>query len=525
MIQHLPFARCSFVSIPSPRSILKADKLPYMARKWRRVLPRASIDCTPSCLRKLQRSVDDSDELQSDASLKALERLMMGGGAVKLLVGVLHAGGKFGGSSSGYSVSGGLHGVGLSVNALSEALEVTVWRDGKPVSTLVCHELPDEPKDRQGTHIKFWPDKTIYLFPYDDARRLYMSNYGMLPSMLWDYQGSMASRSTVISLLVIQFPADCPNISDISEMDPLLFKDTDPEKNQYSEYYYAGGLVEYVKWPNTDKRCFDAYSHTMLGYANSIRTIDSGTRIDGMKASLTRTLNNLGKKSKILKEKDISLSGEHVREGLTCVISVEVANPEFEGQTKAVLPLRVKILNIERKDKAAMYKNEEIQILFLVWDLGEDFKKEALRYHKIIILTDADVDDAHIQTLLLTFFFRYQVAFMLACRPYTRENQAYYCYDDTELKQLQSSFPSNASYNMFGGDDAFTIMGNNVGSREKTAKTINGRGCSRSECCFLFSYGFLGMQIKHVAYWEIVDYRKELIQSSASTINLDQLDI
>ncbi|CAL5422110.1 unnamed protein product [Camellia sinensis] len=141
--------KSSLVSIPSPRSIWKADKLPYMARKWRRVLPRASIDCTPSCLRKLQRSVDDSDELQSDVSLKARERLMMGGGAVKLLIpidlhpvtkkiffgncldAVLHAGGKFGGSSSGYSVSGGLHGVGLSVvNALYEALEVTVWRDG-----------------------------------------------------------------------------------------------------------------------------------------------------------------------------------------------------------------------------------------------------------------------------------------------------------------------------------------------------------------------------------------------------------
>ncbi|CAL5420615.1 unnamed protein product [Camellia sinensis] len=309
----------------------------------------------------------------------------------------------------------------------------------------------------------------------------------------------------------------------------------------------------------------------MLGYANSIRTIDGGTRIDGMKASLTRTLNHLGKKSKILKEKDISLSGEHVREGLTCVISVKVANPEFEGQTKtrlgnpevrkvvdqsvqeylteylelhpdvldsilskslnalkAVLPLRVKILNIERKDKAAMYKNEEIQILFL----GEDFKKEALRYHKIIILTDADVDDAHIQTLLLTFFFRYQRALFDEGCIYVgvpplykveREKQAYYCYDDTELKQLQSSIPSNASYNIQRfKDDAFTIMGNNVGSREKTAKAINGRGCSRSECCFLLSYGFPGMQIKHVAY---VDYRKELIQSSASTINLDQLDI
>ncbi|CAI0439850.1 unnamed protein product, partial [Linum tenue] len=264
-------------------------------------------------------------------------------------------------------------------------------------------------------------------------------------------------------------------------------------------------------------RCSDAYSDTILGYANSIRTVDGGTHIDGFKAALTRTVNSLGKKSKIIKEKDINLSGEHVREGLTCIISVKVPSPEFEGQTKtrlgnpevrkvvdqsvqeyvteyfelhpdvldlilskslnalkaalaakrarelvrqksvlrssslpgkladcsstnpeeseifivegdsaggsakqgrdrrfqAILPLRGKILNIERRDEAAVYKNEEIQNLIRALGLGvkgEEFKKDALRYHKIIILTDADVDGAHIRTLLLTFFFRYQRA-------------------------------------------------------------------------------------------------------------------
>ncbi|KAE8726925.1 DNA gyrase subunit B [Hibiscus syriacus] len=165
--------------------------------------------------------------------------------ALETVLTVLHAGGKFGGLSSGYSVSGGLHGVGLSVvNALSEALEVTVWRDGmeyqqkysrgKPVTTLTCHQ-----------------------------------------TNRWNHVA--------------------------------------------------------LQW------CSDAYSDTMLGYANSIRTIDGGTHIEGVKASLTRTLNNLGKKSKIIKDKDISLSGEHVREGLTCIISVKVSNPEFEGQTKTRL--------------------------------------------------------------------------------------------------------------------------------------------------------------------------------------------
>ncbi|KAK6944460.1 DNA topoisomerase, type IIA, subunit B, domain 2 [Dillenia turbinata] len=488
--------------------------------------------------------------------------------ALETVLTVLHAGGKFGGSSSGYSVSGGLHGVGLSVvNALSEELEVTVWRGGveyqqkysrgKPVTTLTSNVLLPESKDRQGTRIRFWPDKEVFTTAIE-----------------FDYN-TIAGRIRELAFLNPELKIT------------LKKEEEDPEKNQYNEYCYAGGLIEYVKWLNNDKKplhgivsfrkesdgitvdaafqwCSDAYSDTLLGYANSIRTIDGGTHIDGMKASLTRTLNNLGKKSKMIKEKDISFSGEHVREGLTCIISVKVPNPEFEGQTKtrlgnpevrkvvdqsvqeylteylelhpdvldsilskslnalkaalaakrarelvrqksvlrssslpgkladcsaanpeeseifivegdsaggsakqgrdrcfqAVLPLRGKILNIERRDEAAMYKNEEIQNLVLALGLGvkgEDFKKEALRYHKIIILTDADVDGAHIRTLLLTFFFRYQKALFDEGCIYVgvpplykveRGKQAYYCYSDNELKKLQSSFPSNASYNV-----------------------------------------------------------------------------
>ncbi|KAJ6912578.1 DNA gyrase subunit B [Populus alba x Populus x berolinensis] len=441
--------------------------------------------------------------------------------ALETVLTVLHAGGKFGGSNSGYSVSGGLHGVGLSVvNALSEELEVTVWRDGKeyqqkysrgnPVTTLMCYELSAESKDQKGTRIRFWPDKEVFT-----------------TEIQLDYN-TIGGRVRELAFLN-------PKLA-IS----LKKEDNDPEKNQYDEHFYAGGLIEYVNWLNTDKKslhdvvsfrkevdgiaidmalqwCSDAYSDTILGYANSIRTVDGGTHIDGVKASLTRTLNNFGKKSKVIKDKDISLSGEHVREGLTCIISVKVPSPEFEGQTKtrlgnpevrkvveqsvqeylteylelhpdvldsilskslnalkaalaakrarelvrqksvlkssslpgkladcsstnpeeseifivegdsaggsakqgrdrrfqAILPLRGKILNIERRDEEAMYKNEEIQNLILALGLGvkgEDFKKDALRYHRIIILTDADVDGAHIRTLLLTFFFRYQRA-------------------------------------------------------------------------------------------------------------------
>ncbi|XP_059462953.1 DNA gyrase subunit B, chloroplastic/mitochondrial-like [Corylus avellana] len=558
--------------------------------------------------------------------------------ALETVLTVLHAGGKFGGSSSGYSVSGGLHGVGLSVvNALSEALEVTIWRDGmeyqqrysrgKPETTLTSQLLPPELKDRQGTHIRFWPDKEVFT-----------------SAIQFDYN-TIAGRIRELAFLNPKLTIT------------LKKEDNDPEKNQYNEYFYAGGLVEYVTWLNTDKKplhdvvgfraekdgitidvalqwCSDAYSDTMLGYANSIRTVDGGTHIDGTKASITKTLNNLGKKSKIIKDKDLTLSGEHVREGLTCVVSVKVPNPEFEGQTKtrlgnpevrkvvdqsvqeylteflelhpdvldsvlskslnalkaalaakrarelvrqksvlrssslpgkladcsctnpeeseifivegdsaggsakqgrdrrfqAILPLRGKILNIERKDEAAMYKNEEIQNLILGLGLGvkgEDFKKEALRYHKIIILTDADVDGAHIRTLLLTFFFRYQRALFDEGCIYVgvpplfkveRGKQVHYCYDDAELRKLQRSFPSNASYNIqrfkgLGEMMPLQLWETTMDPEQRLLKQLVVEDAAEANVVFSSLMG------------SRVDFRKELIQKSASMINLDQLDI
>ncbi|KAM3248434.1 DNA gyrase subunit B, chloroplastic/mitochondrial [Capsicum annuum] len=551
---------------------------------------------------------------------------------------VLHAGGKFGGASSGYSVSGGLHGVGLSVvNALSEALEVTIWRDGKeyqqkysrgrPVTTLICQELPVEMKDQQGTAIRFWPDKEVFT-----------------TEIQFDYN-TIAGRIRELAFLN-------PELTIVLKKD-----DIDPEKIQHTEYFYAGGLVEYVNWLNADKKplhdvlgfrkeavgitidvalqwCSDAYSDTMLSYANSIRTIDGGTHIDGVKAALTRTLNYLGKKSKTIKEKDINLSGEHVREGLTCVVAVKVPNPEFEGQTKtrlgnpevrkvvdqsvqeylteylelhpdvldsilskslnalkaalaakrarelvrqksvlrssslpgkladcsatnpeeaeifivegdsaggsakqgrdrrfqAILPLRGKILNIERKDEAAMYKNEEIQNLILGLGLGvkgEDFNKEALRYHKIIILTDADVDGAHIRTLLLTFFFRYQRALFEEGCIYVgvpplykveRGKQAYYCYDDVELKKIQCSFPSNASYNIqrfkgLGEMMPAQLWETTMNPETRLLKQLVVEDAAEANVVFSSLMG------------SRVDVRKQLIQHSASMIDLEQLDI
>lgn len=166
---------------------------------------------------------------------------------------VLHAGGKFGGSSSGYSVSGGLHGVGLSVvNALSEALEVTVWREGmeyeqkysrgKPVTTLTCHVLPKESKDSQGTRIRFWPDKEVFT-----------------TDIQFEYN-TIAGRIRELAFLNPELTIT------------LKKEDNDPEKNQANEYCYAGGLVEYVKWLNTDKKPL----HDTVGF----RKITDGVTVD-----------------------------------------------------------------------------------------------------------------------------------------------------------------------------------------------------------------------------------------------------
>uniref|UniRef100_A0A453EPZ0 DNA gyrase subunit B n=9 Tax=Aegilops tauschii subsp. strangulata TaxID=200361 RepID=A0A453EPZ0_AEGTS len=555
---------------------------------------------------------------------------------VETVLTLMHAGGKFGGSTSSYSVAGGLHGVGLSVvNALSEALEVTVCRDGKeyrqhysrgkPLTTLSSTTLPDE-SSRQGSCIRFWPDKEIFTTTIE-----------------FDFS-TISSRIRELAFLN-------------PELTITLTKEEQDAQVQHNEYCYAGGLVEYVAWLNNDKKplhdpiafrkeldgiivdvslqwCSDSYSDTVLGYANSIRTVDGGTHIEGLKTSLTRTINSFAKKSKIMKDKDISLSGEHVREGMTCIISVKVPNPEFEGQTKtrlgnpevrriveqsvqenlteylelhpdvldsilskslnalkaalaakrarelvrtksvlkssslpgkladcassnpaeseifivegdsaggsakqgrdrkfqAILPLRGKILNIERRDEAAMYKNEEIQNLILGLGLGvkgEDFKKEALRYHKIVILTDADVDGAHIRTLLLTFFFRYQRALFDEGCIYVgvpplykveRGKQVHYCYDEADLKELVNTFPTNASYNTqrfkgLGEMMPLQLWETTMDPERRLLKQLTVEDAAEANVVFS---SLMGAR---------VEYRKELIQKAASMVNLDHLDI
>ena len=438
-----------------------------------------------------------------------------GKSALETVLTVLHAGGKFG--SGGYKVSGGLHGVGISVvNALSEWVNVTVYRDGsefnqrfeKGISKGELQSKKQQSKPfRKGTTICFKPDDTIFTVGIE-------FEFSVLSSRLRE-------------------------LAYLNGGVRIVFRD---ERNKLKDgtfreeiYLYQGGIKEYVEYMNSEKNsihpdiiyvdsqkenvyveaalqwCSDVYSDNILGFANNIRTIDGGTHIEGLKTVLTRTFNNLAKKRGKRKDIEKNLAGENIREGLTVVLSVKVPDPEFEGQTKtklgntevrgivdsligealtkymefnpsvldlvlekaiqsfnaaeaarrarelvrrksvlesstlpgkladcssrdpaeseiyivegdsaggsakqgrdrnfqAILPLRGKILNIEKTDDTKIYKNTEIQSLITALGLGikgEEFDVNSLRYHRVVIMTDADVDGAHIRTLLLTFF-------------------------------------------------------------------------------------------------------------------------
>ena len=492
-----------------------------------------------------------------------------GKSALETVLTVLHAGGKFG--SGGYKVSGGLHGVGVSVvNALSEWVEVSVCRQGKihlqrfergaPAGALSSESLPKEDKSKTGTSVSFKPDNEIFSggISFD---------YAILSSRLRE----LAYLNGGVKII---FRDERKSASDLKE---------EPHEEIY---FYQGGIKEYVEYMNKEKDalhpeiiyvnsekegvqveaalqwCVDAYSDSILGFANNIRTVDGGTHIEGLKTVLTRTLNTFAKKRGKRKEGDTNLAGENIREGLTVVLSVKVPEPEFEGQTKtklgntevrgivdslvgeslseylefnpgvidlilekaiqafnaaeaarrarelvrrksvlesstlpgkladcssrdpseseiyivegdsaggsakqgrdrrfqAILPLRGKILNIEKTDDAKIYKNTEIQSLITALGLGikgEEFQSKNLRYHRVVIMTDADVDGAHIRTLLLTFFYRYQKDLVeggyiyIACPPLykvERGKKHTYCYNESDLQKTIKSFGEKANY-------------------------------------------------------------------------------
>ncbi|MDF5720035.1 MAG: DNA topoisomerase (ATP-hydrolyzing) subunit B [Rhizonema sp. PD37] len=561
-----------------------------------------------------------------------------GKSALETVLTVLHAGGKFG--NGGYKVSGGLHGVGISVvNALSERIDVTVWRD-KKVHTqgyergIPVTELQIEPikEDRTGTSITFKPDPEIFTTDTE-----------------FDYT-TLASRLRELAYLNAGVKIT------FTDHRLELLKSGTPKVETYE---YRGGIREYIAYMNSDKQplheeivfvtgernhvqvevalqwCVDAYTDNVLGFANNIRTVDGGTHLEGLKAVLTRTLNATARKRNKLKENEPNLSGEHVREGLTGVISVKVPDPEFEGQTKtklgntevrgivdslvgealneylefrpgiadsildkaiqafkaaeaarhareivrrksvlessplpgkladcstrdpkeseiylvegdsaggsakqgrdrkfqAILPLRGKIINIEKTDDTKIYKNTEIQSLITALGLGvkgEEFDASQLRYHRIVIMTDADVDGAHIRTLLLTFFYRYQRALIeqgyiyIACPPLfkvERGRNHYYCYSERELQNLvRNEFPDNANYTVqrfkgLGEMMPAQLWETTMNPETRTLKQVEIEDAAEADRIFTILMG------------DRVAPRREFIETYGSKLNLLDLDI
>jgi len=471
--------------------------------------------------------------------------------AVEVIMTVLHAGGKF--DNSGYKVSGGLHGVGASVvNALSTSLEVYVHRDGK-----IYHldfergilkteiEVIGE-TDQTGTRIHFTPDPEIFSETQE-----------------FDYE-TLVYRVRELAFL--------------NKKLKITIEDKRANQEKKEEFYYEGGIKEYVEHLNHSKEVLhepffaekedngmvvevaiqynSGFSNNIYSFANNINTIEGGMHESGFKTALTRVINDYARRSNLFKEDDPNLSGDDVREGLTAIVSIKHPNPQFEGQTKtklgnseartitdstfsemfskylnenpdeariivekglmasrarlaakkareltrrknaleisnlpgkladcssrdasiselyivegdsaggsakqgrdrhyqAILPLRGKILNVEKARLDRILSNNEIRSMITAMGtgIGEEFDITKARYHKVVIMTDADVDGAHIRTLLLTFFYRFMRPLIdhgyiyIAQPPLFKVQQGkkiYYTYDDHELDLLLDELP------------------------------------------------------------------------------------
>lgn len=549
--------------------------------------------------------------------------------AVEVALTVLHAGGKFGGG--GYKVSGGLHGVGLSVvNALATDLHVEISRNGKIYSQDYKRgDAVDSLKvigesEHTGTFVQFWPDPEIFettIFEYDNLktrlRELAFLNKGVRITIKDEREDAKKQETFHYEGGIIEF------VDFLNKNKTLLF-----ERPLYFEGKKGTSSVEVAMQYN------DGYNEVVLSFANNIQTHEGGTHLTGFRNALTKTLNDYARKYKLLKDKDANLSGDDVREGLCAVISVKLEEPQFEGQTKtklgnseirnvtetivsekleafleenppvakgiiekclmanrareaarkareltrrkdaldsfslpgkladcsekdparceifivegdsaggsakegrdrktqAILPLRGKILNVEKTRLDKMLQNAEIRSMITAFGAGIDvqFDESKLRYHKIICMTDADVDGSHIRTLLLTFFFRHmpqliQGGYVYAAQPplfkvtLTRTKQVKYFYSDEELNAFLDSINRQnyevSRYKGLGEMSSQQLFETTMNPETRILKRVTMKDAIAADQIFTMLMG------------DEVEPRRQFIEENARLVSNDELDI
>lgn len=549
--------------------------------------------------------------------------------AVEVVFTVLHAGGKFGGG--GYKVSGGLHGVGASVvNALSNWLEVEIYRDGKVYkqryergkTMYPLKEVGTCDENHTGTKVTFSPDETIFettKFDFNTLKVRLRETAFLTKNLRITLQDK---RENPVNERIFHYEGGIKEfVTYLNKGNQELYPDV-----IYCEGEKDGVYVEVAMQHN------DSYNDSSYSFVNNIITPEGGTHLAGFRSALTKTFNTYARDAKILKENESTFSGEDIREGLTAIISIKIEEPQFEGQTKqklgnseargavdsivseqltyfleqnpqvaklicektllaqrareaarkardltrrktalegtslpgkladcsdkdpknceifivegdsaggsaktarsratqAILPLRGKILNVEKAREDKIYANAEIKAMITAFGTGihEDFDISKLRYHKIIIMTDADVDGAHIATLMLTFLYRFMPELIkqgyvyLATPPLykiEKNRKTWYAYSDEELNNILVEIGRDGNnkiqrYKGLGEMDAEQLWETTMDPERRILKRVMVHDENASEVDLTFS----------TLMGDKVEPRREFIEENAKYVqNLD----